>query len=277
MGLGLRGLGGPNVSMRVQRAGPRRLAAGDSLAFEGARRSITSGQSAILALGVVLTIVGLASDPVATWRWMHALFFAGFAAVIGLRLTAVLMPRGLPRWTPTPDAELPRYTILAPMYQEAEVVGELVAALERIDYPRDRLQALIVLEADDRETRAAFERLTPEPFIQLLIAPPGRPRTKPRACNVALEQATGEFLVIYDAEDRPDPMQLREAAARFAAGDERLACLQAPLRVDSRTAFLPRQFGLEYAAQFEVVLPALTRLGLPFPLGGTSNHFRGIM
>jgi hypothetical protein len=38
--------------------------------------------------------------------------------------------------------------------------------------------------------------------------------------------------------------------------------------------FLDRQFAIEYASLFDVTLPGLARLGLPFPLGGTSNHFR---
>jgi cellulose synthase/poly-beta-1,6-N-acetylglucosamine synthase-like glycosyltransferase len=91
---------------------------------------------------------------------------------------------------------------------------------------------------------------------------------------VALERARGELIVIYDAEDRPDPMQLREAAARFAAAPRNLACLQAPLRIEPETGFLSSQFALEYALQFEVLQPALARFGAPFPLGGTSNHFR---
>ncbi|MCC7268313.1 MAG: glycosyltransferase [Caulobacteraceae bacterium] len=274
MRLGLGGSRGPKATTQVRRFRPRTAEAADVSAFDGARRSITSGQSAVLALTLFAVGVGLATETAATWRWLHVIFFTGFSLVILLRLAAVLLPRRRRPWTPLPDEALPRYTILAPLYQEAGVIEELVAALDRIDYPRDRLQALIVLEADDWDTRAAFEQLTPPPFIQLLIAPPGRPRTKPRACNIALEQATGEFLVIYDAEDHPEPLQLREAAARFAAGEARLACLQAPLRVYPRSAFLPRQFGLEYAVQFEVILPALARLGLPFPLGGTSNHFR---
>ena len=274
MGLGLGGSRKPKATTHVRRFRPRTAEAIDASAFEGARQSITSGQSAVLALTVFAVAVGLATETAATWRWLHVIFFTGFALVILLRLTAILLPpRRLP-WWPVADEDLPRYTILAPLYQEADVLEELIAAIDRIDYPRDRLQVLIVLEADDWETRAVFERLSPPPYVQLLVAPPGRPRTKPRACNIALEQATGEFLVIYDAEDHPEPMQLREAAARFANGDPALACLQAPLRVYPREDFLPRQFGLEYAVQFEVVLPALARLRLPFPLGGTSNHFR---
>ena len=274
MGLGLGGSRRPKAATRVRRFRPRTAEPGDAAGFEGARQSITSGQSAVLALAVFAVVVGLVTEAAATWRWLRLIFFAAFGLVTFLRLIAVLLPpRHLP-WWPVADEELPRYTILAPLYQEADVLAELIAALDRIDYPRQRLQALIVLEADDWETRAAFERLSPPPFVQLLVVPPGRPRTKPRACNVALEQATGEFLVIYDAEDHPEPMQLREAAARFANGDPALACLQAPLRVYPREDFLPRQFGLEYAVQFEVILPALARLRLPFPLGGTSNHFR---
>ena len=138
-------------------------------------------------------------------------------------------------------------------------------------------KVLIVLETDDHETQAAFAALDLPVGFQVLIAPPGTPQTKPRACNIALERAQGDLVVIYDAEDAPHPTQLREAAARFAADDGRLACLQAPLRIEPDPRFLPDQFALEYAVLFEVFLPALARWRLPFPLGGTSNHFRGIM
>ena len=175
-----------------------------------------------------------------------------------------------------PDAALPRYTVIAPMYQEGAVAAQLVANLARLDYPADRLQVLIALEADDLATRAAVLAARPPPFVQVVLAPPGGPRTKPRACNAALRQATGELVVVYDAEDAPDPGQLREAAARFAAAPAGLACLQAPLRIvlGRRRGLVQRQFALEYAALFEVMLPAYARWGLPFPLGGTSNHFR---
>jgi cellulose synthase/poly-beta-1,6-N-acetylglucosamine synthase-like glycosyltransferase len=114
-------------------------------------------------------------------------------------------------------------------------------------------------------------------WLRLLIVPPGTPQTKPRALNHALAFATGELLTIYDAEDTPDPGQLREAAARFAEAPH-MGCLQAPLRIRRNrgplSTFLDRQFAFEYAALFEVSLPGMARLNLPFPLGGTSNHMR---
>jgi cellulose synthase/poly-beta-1,6-N-acetylglucosamine synthase-like glycosyltransferase len=209
----------------------------------------------------------------------HLLFFVGFLGHSAIKLIAAFTPRARVVAEPLPDEALPAYTIIVPLYREAAVAAELVANLNRLNYPRDRLQVLIVLEARDHETQVAFGALDLPAGFQVLIAPPGSPQTKPRACNIGLERARGDLVVIYDAEDAPDPGQLREAAARFAQADANsaglnLACLQAPLRIEPDPRFLPDQFALEYAVLFEVFLPALARWGLPFPLGGTSNHFR---
>ncbi len=81
--------------------------------------------------------------------------------------------------------------------------------------------------------------------------------------------------MVYDAEDRPHPQQLRAALAAFEDGGPSLACVQAPLSIDNADAsWLSRQFAAEYAIQFREVLPLLAHLNLPLPLGGTSNHFR---
>jgi cellulose synthase/poly-beta-1,6-N-acetylglucosamine synthase-like glycosyltransferase len=243
---------------------------------DGAHRPLSRAQMIALGAAGALAALGAALAPLAALATVHHLFFVVFLLGGLTRLAASMTP--LPRHTPPPlpDAELPAYTIIAPLYREAEVLPELIENLCAIDYPRDRLQALIVLEADDETTRAVARALDLPTFVQVLVVPPGTPRTKPRACNHALERARGELLVIYDAEDMPDPGQLREAAARFAASDPRLACLQAPLRIEDPgfSLFLPSQFRLEYAAHFEVLLPALARWGLVFPLGGTSNHFK---
>jgi len=52
--------------------------------------------------------------------------------------------------------------------------------------------------------------------FHVITVPDGQPRTKPRACNYGLLQATGKFVVIYDAEDIPDPLQLKKAVLTFA-------------------------------------------------------------
>lgn len=269
-----RELGAPRRGLaaapRPLRPTPRLVGADDTGPVSGAAVKPTLTQWLVGGGIAAMIAVGLARTP----TLVHDLLFALFALAALTRLAAALTPRLRQPAPLLPDKDLPRYTVIAPLYREAAMAPDLVAALETLDYPRDRLQALIVLESDDTQTWDALAALPLPAFIQVMAAPPGYPRTKPRACNIALERATGELVTIYDAEDRPDPDQLREAAARFAAAPPRLACLQAPLRVDPDRRLLPAQFALEYAVQFEVLLPALARIGAPFPLGGTSNHFR---
>jgi cellulose synthase/poly-beta-1,6-N-acetylglucosamine synthase-like glycosyltransferase len=133
----------------------------------------------------------------------------------------------------------------------------------------------IVLESDDRETAEALRAAGLPAYVEIVVAPPGAPRTKPRALNVALPTARGRLLTIFDAEDRPEPSQLRMAAETFAAAGSRLACLQARLAIDNgHEGWLAYFFAIGYAALFDVINPGLAALGLPMPLGGTSNHFR---
>jgi len=141
---------------------------------------------------------------------------------------------------------------------------------------RLRVPADILMAADDPVIPIdEFRALALPPHIAPFIAPAGAPQTKPRAINAAIPFVTGTFLVVYDAEDRPEPGQLRAAVARFADVPDTVACLQARLVIDnSADSWLTRFFTIEYAALFDVVKAGTARLGLPVPLGGTSNHFR---
>jgi glycosyltransferase XagB len=173
------------------------------------------------------------------------------------------------------EAELPRYTVLVAMYKEARVLPDLVAALEALDYPPAKLDIKLVLEEVDAETIAAANALHLPPHFEVMVVPDGAPRTKPRALNYALQFATGDYLVIYDAEDRPDPDQLRKAAGRFRDAPREVVCLQARLTFDNASEnWLSKQFAIEYASLFAGILPMLDAARLPLPLGGTSNHFR---
>lgn len=241
---------------------------------DGAHRRLSPAQVVGLILLAALVMVLAATRPALLAEIFRWLFVAGFTLNAVVKLAAACTPRPAAVPARTDDDALPVYTVICPLFREAAVAAELVENLSRLDYPRDRLQVLIALEAKDHETQAAFQVLPLPTFVQMLIVPPGSPQTKPRACNHALDRARGQLVVIYDAEDAPHPGQLREAAARFAADGPDLACLQAPLRIEADRDFIGEQFALEYAVQFEVLQPALARWGLPFPLGGTSNHFR---
>ena len=173
------------------------------------------------------------------------------------------------------DEDLPVYTVLAPMFREAEVVHQLVSNLEKLDYPVSRLEVLLLLEEDDAETIAAAKAARLPPWMTIITVPRGQPQTKPKACNVGLFLARGEYLVIYDAEDKPDPDQLKKSIVAFERGGERMVCVQAALNYwNVYENFLTKMFTAEYSFWFDYMLPGLDALQLPIPLGGTSNHFR---
>ncbi len=208
---------------------------------------------------------------------------AGFVVFMAaLRLLALVLlfsPANPALKTPasTPEQKWPYFTVLVPLYHEAHMVPALMENLAALDYPPEHLKIILVCEADDHPTCNAVRRHLHPPF-HLYEVPPSQPRTKPKALNAALfdlpPRERGDIVTVYDAEDRPHPDQLKQAAQALTA-DADLVAVQAPLGYyNDRTSWISAQFGLEYAALFHVWNPALARLGLPFTLGGTSNHIR---
>jgi cellulose synthase/poly-beta-1,6-N-acetylglucosamine synthase-like glycosyltransferase len=197
-----------------------------------------------------------------------------YMAAILLRAYALHHRRGPPP-KPQPTERLPVYSVLVALYGEAEVAGQLIFALKQLNWPTAKLDIKLVCEADDRATIAALQAQNLGPQFEIVEVPVTHPRTKPKALNYALAAARGDFLVIYDAEDRPHPDQLRAAYATFIASPDDVACLQAPLIISNGAAsWISAAFALEYAALFRSLLPMLARRRLPMPLGGTSNHLR---
>jgi cellulose synthase/poly-beta-1,6-N-acetylglucosamine synthase-like glycosyltransferase len=175
------------------------------------------------------------------------------------------------------EDDLPVYTVLLPAYQEPEIAARLIANLGRMNYPADRLDIKLLLEADDAETVAVAQAALTAGALpaEIILVPPAEPRTKPKACNFGLYFARGELLTIYDAEDIPDPLQLRRAVVGFSRVGPEVACLQAKLKYhNARQNLLTRWFSAEYNQWFGYTLPGLMRAGAPIPLGGTSNHMR---
>jgi len=209
-------------------------------------------------------------------------FITGFAfiALAALRLRSIQVARQRETGAPAPqtsrtDKELPLYTIMIPLLRETAVLPILIDALKKLDYPPAKLDIKLVLEETDAQTIEAARHLKLPGNFELVLVPPSYPTTKPKACNYALAFARGEFLVVYDAEDIPGPAQLREAIEVFDRHGPALACAQAPLAYYNwQENWLTRQFAMEYAAIFDLLLPALAERHQPFPLGGTSTHFR---
>lgn len=170
---------------------------------------------------------------------------------------------------------LPVYSILCPLYKEAHVLPQFLENIDKLDWPKNKLDVMLLLEEDDATTIEAAKKLDLPKYVRILVVPHSQPKTKPKACNYGLAHARGEYLVVYDAEDRPEPNQLKTAYLGFHKSLLSVACLQAKLNYyNPHQNILTRLFTAEYSLWFDVVLPGLQSVNTSIPLGGTSNHFK---
>ena len=227
-----------------------------------------AGLAAIFPLAVLIGFTAVAL--------LAMLSFAGLkaAAFWAMRAPAAPLPAAaLPAVASV--ADLPIVSVMVALYRESDIVARLVGRLGRLDYPRELLDVLLVVEQDDARTRQALA-LTPLPaWMRVIAVPSGVIKTKPRALNYALDHCRGTIIGVYDAEDAPAPDQIRKVVDRFANRPAEVVCLQGILDFyNPRRNWLARCFTTEYAAWFRLFLPGIERLGLAVPLGGTTLFFR---
>ena len=250
---------------------------------QSARWVLSKGQKIGLIATTAVTVAGLVFLPIFTGTLLMCLataFYVSFS-VYKFYLAYSAIAHTLEIGTSDEEVEalddrfLPMYTILVPLYKETEVLHRLVIAIDRLDYPKPKLDVKLLLEEDDVET-IEFARASNLPaHFKIVVVPKGMPKGKPKACNYGLIYARGDFVVIFDAEDLPERDQLKKAVVAFNKADDTVACIQAKLNYFNRDQnLLTRWFTTEYSMWFDLFLPGLDASRAPIPLGGTSNHFR---
>jgi cellulose synthase/poly-beta-1,6-N-acetylglucosamine synthase-like glycosyltransferase len=248
---------------------------------ETAVRRFTNRQIVILLSLTTLTIWALITHTHTTLEViigvMTILYFSD------LMLNLVLVCRSYFKFQPDKindnllqiKRDWPKYTVFCPLYKEQSILPQFIKAMEAIDYPKDKLEVMLLLEADDNGTIAVAQSMGLPEYFKIVVVPDSMPKTKPKACNYGLRLAEGKYAVIYDAEDIPDPLQLKKAVLSFEGSDFKVGCVQAKLNYYNWSQnTLTRLFTLEYSLWFDLILPGLQSIKAPIPLGGTSNHFR---
>lgn len=173
------------------------------------------------------------------------------------------------------ENDLPIYTVFCPLYKEWNVIPQFISAMSKLEYPKDKLQVMLLLEEDDEETISKVKQMSLPSSFDVVVVPHSKPKTKPKALNYGLLHTRGEYCVIYDAEDIPDPLQLKKAILAFKQLGDITLCVQAKLNFyNPYQNLLTRIFTAEYSLWFDLVLTGLQSIEAPIPLGGTSNHFR---
>lgn len=248
---------------------------------ESASRVLTWPQRAVFLALAVVFVVFLLHHPIATivgFNIVTTVFYVSFSLYKFKLIYDALghqfeLPVSEEEMAALDERTLPVFTILIPLYREATVAPKLVNSIAQLDYPRARLDVKLITEEDDEETRTVLEAMNLPPHFKIITVPDAQPKTKPKACNYALLSAEGKYVVIYDAEDQPEPDQLKKVVVAFAKAEERIVCIQCKLNYYNRNQnLLTRWFTIEYSSWFDLFMPGLDASDSPIPLGGTSNH-----
>lgn len=246
-----------------------------------AKARFSRGQLVGVVVAGLGLVVGFWRSPIATGTACMGIAVGVYLLVLGMRIDLMMRSRS-GRYEISdadalsiPDVALPSYAVMVPAYREPEVMPRLVAGLGALDYPEAKLDVMLLLEADDDETLTAARAIDLPSHIRIVEIPPSEPRTKPKALNFALTDTSAEIVTIYDAEDQPDPLQLRKVAATLAYAGSATACVQCELGYfNADENVITRWFATEYRMWFSRFLPQLSQADAAIPLGGTSNHLR---
>lgn len=273
-------------------ASPRQIKAallhlrGPSLANRAENRVPDAESCRQWKLGAIGPRMALVLAALGTWVWLAprtvVLVISLWAVATLLFSTALKLAAAIAALRPTPPeppapiiARLPIVSVIVALYREGDIAGRLIKRLEKLDYPRDLLDVVLAVEADDTVTHQALAKADLPTWMRVVTVPDGKLRTKPRALNMALDHCRGSIVGVYDAEDAPDPDQIRKVVTRFHMRGAEVACLQGILDFyNPHTNWLSRCFTIEYATWFRLMLPGLQRLGVAIPLGGTTLFFR---
>lgn len=174
--------------------------------------------------------------------------------------------------------DLPKYCILLPMRNEpVDVVKALVGNIEKLNYPKDKLDVVMLIDEDDKYLEDITQQVEIPSHFRILSSEATFPFTKPKVCNLGLITTDAKYVTVYDAEDAPEPDQLLKALYKFES-DPNIACVQCRLHYNNkRHNWLTKFFNLEYLTWFSLTIVGLSKVqgkGAVIPLGGTSQHLR---
>jgi cellulose synthase/poly-beta-1,6-N-acetylglucosamine synthase-like glycosyltransferase len=170
-----------------------------------------------------------------------------------------------------------RFTLLLPARHEEQVIQETIQRMVDLNYPRELVQVLVVIEAGDTGTiRTVSGKLASLHAAGVrhvrLVTFDEPPINKPHGLNVGLREATGDVVTIFDAEDEPHPAILQ--VVNTIVEREKASAVQCGVQLMN---YADRWFSalnvLEYFFWFKSRMHYHAAIGM-VPLGGNTVFVR---
>ena len=172
-------------------------------------------------------------------------------------------------------AACPMVSVLLPVYNEKLVINKIIDAACALQYPRDRLEILLLDDSTDETSALAEARIARHRARGIPIRHARREKRigyKAGNLNFGLTLAHGEFIVIFDADCLPPPDFLLKVMPAFA--DEKVGFLQTGINYVNRDASFLTRFQYMETRHKDEVTSGLSREGRMASLTGTSCVWR---
>jgi cellulose synthase/poly-beta-1,6-N-acetylglucosamine synthase-like glycosyltransferase len=171
--------------------------------------------------------------------YQSLLFFLGHAYYRRARNAAKKLPE-------VRDAELPCISVLVPCHNEGRVIAHTIAALQKLVYPPDKTEFLLVNDGSTDDTAEVIRSFTADPRVRLLEVPAAfSARGKSGALNYALAHARHPLIAIYDADNLPEPGALRPLGAQLMRNPKLAAAVGIYRAWNRRRALITRFINIE--------------------------------
>jgi cellulose synthase/poly-beta-1,6-N-acetylglucosamine synthase-like glycosyltransferase len=179
------------------------------------------------------------------------------------------------------EADLPFVTIQLPIYNEQFVIGRLIDACSRLDYPRDRFEIQLLDDSTDETVEVArrvaegyaagYNGLPPQPIFY--IHRENRYGYKAGALDAGLATARGEFVAIFDADFVPPKDWVRKVIHHFA--DPGIGMVQTRwTHLNRNYSFLTQVEAILLDGHFVLEHGGRSRAGVFFNFNGTAGMWR---
>ncbi|HEY7789703.1 MAG TPA: glycosyltransferase [Vicinamibacterales bacterium] len=170
-------------------------------------------------------------------------------------------------------ADAPRLTVIIPAYNEGPMVRQSIESVTRAEYPRDRLEILVV---DDGSTDDTWEHIQqaaqacPDLVTAIRFA---SNRGKREALAEGFMRARGEILVTIDSDSVIEPGALLAAAGPFR--DPAVGAVAGKVAVYNRHAgLIPRMLHVRYILSFDLLRAVESSYGTVYCCPGALTAYR---
>jgi hyaluronan synthase len=181
--------------------------------------------------------------------WFSVLVIYGliYYAALVWRIWLWLGYRPMP---PLEEHELPMVSVIIPAYNEGPLVEDSILSVSNSEYPRDKLQVIVVDDGSTDDTWKYIQQAALEAPIKVITIHQSRNRGKRHALYTGFQQANGEVWVTVDSDSILEPKALRQGVSPLVR-DQRIGCVSGCVRVLNRndsliTRFLKTSFSLSF-------------------------------